>query len=262
MIIAPIASSSSGNCIFIGESDTKLLVDIGLSKIKIEKGLSNYGISPSEIDGILITHDHSDHIRGLGVFLRKYAVPVYAPMETIESIFLNKKLGNFNKELFFNIEKESKFLLKDLWIHPITVNHDATGSVCYRFDAKDKSCAIVTDLGTYDARLINKLQELDAILIESNHDIDMLKNGDYPDYLKQRILGDTGHLSNESCGKLLTNIINPKLKHVILGHLSKENNKPDLALCTVQNEIMIANKLTKLDIQIAKRVEPSCFIEF
>lgn len=263
MIMAPIASSSSGNCIFIEEEGTKLLVDAGLSKIKIERGLSTYDISPESLDGILITHDHSDHIKGLGVFLRKYEVPVYATMETIGSIFLNKKLGKLNKELFVPIEKESKFSVKNLWIHPIAICHDATDSVCYRFDAKDKSCAIVTDLGTYDANLLNKLQNLDAILIESNHDVDMLKNGDYPDYLKQRILGDNGHLSNELCGKLLNNIVNPKLKYVILGHLSKENNTPDLALDTVKNEMGTGDYfLDSVDIQIAKRVEPSCFVEF
>ena len=265
MIIAPIASSSSGNCIFIEEEGTKLLVDVGLSKIKIEKGLSTYGISPEHLDGILITHDHSDHINGLGVFLRKYDVPVYATRKTIENILMNKKLGKLNRELFFTIEKENRFLLKNLWVQPITVKHDTVDSVCYRFDFKGKSCAVVTDLGTYDENLLIKLKGLDAILIEANHDKEMLKNGDYPDYLKQRILGDNGHLSNDSCGKLLTNIINPKLKHVILGHLSKDNNDPDLAIRTVQNEINCANNgclLESLDIQTAKRMEPSCFIEF
>lgn len=265
MIMAPIASSSSGNCIFIEEEGTRLLVDVGLSKIKIERGLSAYDIAPESLDGILITHDHSDHIKGLGVFLRKYDVPVYATMEIIESIFLNKKLGKLNRDLFVPIEKGSKFSVKNLWIHPIATCHDATDSVCYRFDANDKSCAVVTDLGTYDASLLAKLQDLDAILIESNHDVDMLRNGDYPDYLKQRILGDNGHLSNELCGKLLNDIINPRLKYVILGHLSKENNRPDLALDTVMNEINLASDdcfLDSLDIRIAKRVEPSCFVEF
>lgn len=265
MIIASIASSSNGNCIFIEEDDTKLLVDVGLSKIKIERGLSTYGISPETLDGILITHDHSDHIKGLGVFLRKYNIPVYATMKIIESIFEDKKLGKLNKELFFNIEKESKFSIKNLLIHPITVHHDATDSVCYRFDSENKSCAVVTDLGTYDVNLLSKLKGLDAILIESNHDEYMLRNGDYPEYLKERILGDNGHLSNETCAKILCNIINPKMKHIILGHLSKDNNKPEIALKTVKNGInpVIDDYLIEtLNIQTAKRMEPSCFIEF
>ena len=265
MIIAPIASSSNGNCILIEEEDTKILVDVGISKIKIEKGLSEYSVSPENLDAILITHDHSDHIKGLGVFLRKYNVDVYATEKTIATIFENKKLGNLNEKLFFPIEKENKFLIKDLWIHPIAINHDAADPVCYRFDAADKSCAIVTDLGTYDTNLVSKLQDLDAILIESNHDEDMLRNGKYPDYLKERILGDNGHLSNESCGKLLSDIINPKMKHIILGHLSKENNEPDLAFCSVKNKINSTDNdysSESLDIKIAKRIKPSCLVEF
>ena len=265
MIIAPIASGSSGNCILVEEEDTKILVDAGISKIRIEKGLSSYGITPQDLDGILITHEHLDHIQGLGVFLRKYDVPVYATKKTIEAIFGNEKLGALDEHLFFSVEKEQKFSLKNIMVRPISVNHDAADPVCYRFDAGNKSCAVVTDLGVYDSEFVSKLQDLDSVLVEANYDTRMLQMGPYPYHLKQRIWGDLGHLSNESCGRLLSDIISDRLKNVILGHLSKENNYPDLAFCAVRNEINFADNdysAEMLNIKVAKRKEPSCLVEF
>ncbi|MCR5737691.1 MAG: MBL fold metallo-hydrolase [Eubacterium sp.] len=265
MIIAPIASGSSGNCIFVDAGDAKLLVDTGISKIRIEKGLSEYGVNPQNLDGILITHEHLDHVQGLGVFLRKYDVPVYATRKTIEAIFSNDKLGKLDDGLFFSVEKERLFSLKNLMIRPIAVNHDAADPVCYRFDEQEKSCAVVTDLGMYDSKFVSKLQDLDTVLLEANYDMRMLQLGPYPYHLKQRIWGENGHLSNESCGRLLSDIMSPKLKHVILGHLSKENNYPDLAYHAVRNEINFADNdysAEMLDIHVAKRMEPSCLIEF
>jgi phosphoribosyl 1,2-cyclic phosphodiesterase len=265
MIIAPIASGSSGNCILVEDGNTKILVDAGISKIKIEKGLSAYGVSPGDLDGILVTHEHSDHVGGLGVFLRKYDVPVYATKNTIQAIFEGGKLGALDETLFYSVEKDFSFKLKDLLIRPIPVMHDAADPVCYRFDSQEKSCAIVTDLGIYNSEFVGKLQGLDSVLIEANYDTRMLQMGPYPYHLKQRIWGDSGHLSNESCGRLLSDLITPKLKHIILGHLSKENNYPDLAFCAVRNEINFADNdysAEMFNIQVAKRMEPSCLVEF
>ncbi|MCR5704474.1 MAG: MBL fold metallo-hydrolase [Eubacterium sp.] len=265
MIIAPIASGSSGNCILVEEKGTNILVDAGISKKRIENGLSAYGIAPQDLDGILITHEHLDHVQGLGVFLRKYDVPVYATRKTIEAIFQNGKLGALDESLFYSVKKESRFALKNLMVSPIAVNHDAADPVCYRFDTEEKSCAVVTDLGVYDSGFVSKLQNLDSVLLEANYDTRMLEMGPYPYHLKQRIWGDRGHLSNESCGRLLSDIISERLKNVILGHLSKENNYPDLAFCAVRNEINFADNeysAEMLNIKVAKRMEPSCLVEF
>lgn len=265
MIIAPIASGSSGNCILVEEDKTRILVDAGISKIKIEEGLSFYGLKPQDLDGIVVTHEHSDHVKGLGVFLRKYEVPVFATKGTIQAIFESGKLGALDEKLFYSVEKEDPFKIKDMLIRPISVMHDAADPVCYRFDSKEKSGAVVTDLGVYNSEFIGKLQELDSVLIEANYDTRMLQMGPYPYHLKQRIWGDSGHLSNESCGRLLSDIMTPRLKNVILGHLSKENNYPDLAFCAVRNEINFSDNeysAEMLNIQVAKRMEPSCYVEF
>ena len=137
--------------------------------------------------------------------------------------------------------------------------------VYYRFFEKEKSCAVVTDLGEYDDKLVSSLQNLDAVLIESNHDVNMLQTGSYPYSLKQRIWGNKGHLSNEACGRLLNRLLSDRLKHILLGHLSEENNYPELAYQAVRNEINFSPdkyQADNLDIRVASRVKPSCLVEF
>lgn len=265
MIIAPISSGSNGNCIFIENNRTKILVDAGISKKKIEDGLQFYGCNPKNLDGILVTHEHLDHIKGLGVFLRKYDIPVYTTSKTIESILSSSNIGAVDIELFTPIEKDKTFEINDLHIKPIPISHDAVDPVCYRFDSVNKSGAVVTDLGTYNEKIIAELQGLNSILMESNHDVRMLQTGTYPYRLKQRIWSDIGHLSNESCGRLLCEILSDQLKHIILGHLSGENNYPDLAYQAVRNEINFAGHgfcAEEFNIQVASREKPSCLVEF
>lgn len=268
MKLSSIASGSKGNCIFVENEDTALLVDVGISKKKVEEGLSFFERSPEDIDGILITHEHSDHIKGLGVFLRKYPVPVYATEKTIDYILHHSGIGKVDSDLFFVIEKNKSFDLKNLRVSPLQISHDAVDPVCYRFDedsSKNKSCAIATDLGEVTEDLTHSLQELDGILVESNHDVRMLQMGPYPYNLKQRIWGKRGHLSNEACGNFINQIISDRLKNIVLGHLSQENNYPELAFQAVRNEINFAkNKFytDDIDLKVASRTEPSCNIEF
>jgi phosphoribosyl 1,2-cyclic phosphodiesterase len=167
--------------------------------------------------------------------------------------------------LFFAIKPEQDFFIKDINLLPLHISHDAVDPVCYRFSENEKNCAVVTDLGEYDDRLISCLKGLDAILAESNHDVGMLQTGAYPYHLKQRIWGSRGHLSNEACGRMINRIISEKLSHIILGHLSGDNNYPDLAYEAVRNEINFAEHnfcADDIDIKVASRIQPSCAIEF
>ena len=237
MRLCSIASGSSGNCIYVGHASTHLLIDAGISAKRIERGLFELGLKPSELSGICITHEHSDHIKGLGVLARKYEIPIYATEGTLHEIRNVKILGEYPDELLKSIRADVKLPLGDMEILPFHIDHDAADPVAYRIQSGNKSVAVATDLGHYNQYTIDHLLDLDAVLLESNHDLRMLETGPYPYYLKRRIMGDFGHLSNENAGRLLNCILNDKMKHVLLGHLSKENNLPELAFETVRLEV-------------------------
>ncbi len=237
MRLCSIASGSSGNCIYVGDDRTHLLVDTGISKKKIDEGLHKLGIKGEELTGILITHEHSDHIQGLGVFSRKYKVPIYATKGTIAGIKGCMSLGRFPEGLFHEIEADRAFVLGDMEIVPFAISHDANEPSGYRMNRGKKSVAVATDLGKYDAYTVENLKNLDAVLLEANHDIHMLEVGPYPYPLKQRVMGEKGHLSNELSGRLLCDILHDNLKNVVLGHLSRENNYAELAYETVKLEV-------------------------
>ena len=237
MRMVSIASGSSGNCIYIGSDDTHILVDAGISNKRIQQGLNEIGLSGNDVNGILITHEHSDHIKGLGVLSRKYHVPVYGTRETLDEIASSGSLGEFDRDLLTPICPDVDFTLGDLNVRPFKIDHDAANPVAYRVNCGDKSVAVATDMGHFDQYIIDNLQGLDALLLESNHDVRMLETGPYPYYLKRRILGDHVHLSNENAGRLLNCVLHDNLKKVFLGHLSKENNYEELAYETVRLEI-------------------------
>lgn len=237
MRMVSIASGSSGNCIYIGSDHTHLLVDAGISNKRIEQGLNDIGIKGSELDGVLITHEHSDHVKGLGFLARKHGVPIYSTRETLEEIKTMKSLGDYPEELLRPVAHDVDFFIGDLEIKPFKISHDAANPVAYRVQEGKKSVAVATDMGNYSQYTIDRLQGLDAILLESNHDVKMLEAGPYPYYLKKRILGEYGHLSNDNAGRLLSCVLHDNLKHIFLGHLSKENNYEELAYETVKLEI-------------------------
>ena len=256
MRMCSIASGSSGNCIYVGSDHTHLLVDTGISRKRIEEGLKKLEIKGEEIDGVLITHEHSDHIQGLGVLSRKYELPIYATKGTIEGISGSTSLGKMPDGLFHTIRADEPFRLGDIEVKPFAISHDACEPTGYRFECGGRSAAVATDLGKYDEYTVSNLTGLDAVLLEANHDIHMLEVGGYPYYLKQRILGDKGHLSNELSGRLLCDILHDNLKHIILGHLSKENNYARLAYETVKLEVTLGDNDYKgddLDMFVAGR---------
>lgn len=256
MRLCSIASGSSGNCIYVGSDHTHLLVDTGISKKKIDAGLKELDIKGDELKGILITHEHSDHIQGLGVFSRKYEIPIYATPGTIAGIQSYGPLGKMPEGLLNPIQVDESFTLGDITIDPFRISHDANEPSGYRMNCGDKSIAVATDLGIYDEYTVEKLQNLDAVLLEANHDIHMLEVGSYPYYLKRRVMGDKGHLSNELSGRLLCDILHDNLKHIVLGHLSKENNYAKLAYETVKLEVTLGDndyRGEELDMAVASR---------
>ena len=264
MELCSIASGSSGNCIYVGTDATHLLVDVGISGKKTEIGLNSIGKTLHNMDGILITHEHSDHICGLGVLSRKYHIPIYATLKTIEAINKSSSLGKIDSDLFIPIKADESFCIKDIIVEPMHTSHDAADPVAYRFKYGNKKAAIATDLGTYNDYTVECLKGMDALLLEANHDVNMLQVGPYPYYLKQRILGDRGHLSNENAGRLLNRILTDKTKTIVLGHLSKENNHPELAYEAVRMEITMGPcpyTAEDFNIMVANRSEPSKIIE-
>lgn len=264
MRMMTIASGSSGNCIYIGSANTHILIDAGVSRKKIVEGLKAADLSMKDISGIFVTHEHSDHIKGIGVLSRKEAVPVYGTEGTIMGIQQSSSLGEMPADLFNPVRADHDLCINDLCIHTFKTSHDANEPVAYTVTCGDSKMSVITDLGKYDDYIIDNLKGTNTILVEANHDIKMLQVGSYPYYLKQRILGDRGHLSNESSGRLLCELLNDNLQNIMLGHLSKENNYEKLAYETVRLEIDMgenAYKASDFNMSVAPRDIPSEIFE-
>lgn len=259
MRFCSIASGSSGNCIYIGHASTHLLVDAGISGKRIEEGLQQVGVAPENLSAILITHEHSDHIQGIGVLARKYNIPLYGTAETFCAMQKGKtSVGKIKEELLCQVFPETEFVIGDIKVTPFSISHDAANPVAYIFEADSQKIGMATDLGIYTETTVNYLKNSDLLYLESNHDPNMLLVGKYPYYLKQRILGEYGHLSNDTAAKLLCELYHPNLKHVFLAHLSKENNYPELAYETVRVELLAAvGQEAMPTLQVAPRDIPS-----
>lgn len=258
MELCSIASGSSGNCICVGTSASHLLVDAGISGKRIEAGLNLVGLKTSEMEAILVTHEHIDHIAGLGVLARRYGLPIYGTQGTLDAVRSVRSVGKIDPSLLHPIVPGQDFRIGDMSVHPLSISHDAADPVAYIMKTGSQKVGVITDLGKYDDSLIDRLQELDILLLEANHDVRMLQTGRYPYPLKQRILGDRGHLSNVLSGQLLGHLLHDKFKAVILGHLSEENNYAELAYETVRVEVTMGENPYKGDdfpIYVAKREE-------
>ena len=229
MRLCSIASGSSGNCIYVGSEETHVLVDTGISGKRIEQGLNQLELTGKDIDAILVTHEHSDHISGLGVMARRYHIPVYTTGGTADAISRMKNMKNLPEDTFHEIVEDQDFHIRDLTIHPFSIPHDAAQPVGYRVECEDKAVGIATDLGKYNDYIVDNLQNLDALLLEANHD---------------------------NAGKLLCRLLHDDMKAVFLGHLSKENNYEALAYETVCSEVTLGDnpyRSKDFQIQVAKR---------
>ncbi|MDO4489377.1 MAG: MBL fold metallo-hydrolase [Eubacteriales bacterium] len=236
MILASLGSGSKGNCTLISTNTENILVDCGIPEKTIVEGLRKLSLCVNDIDAILITHEHSDHISSLKKLMNKYDIPAYASYGTISNI---SDSDNMN---FFVIQADSEFYIGNTMVTPFRTYHDTPGPLGYRLEqeaavcGKDTAVCVLTDCGHYDEYIKSHLRNLDAMLIEANHNIDMLMTGPYPMFLKRRIFSDNGHASNISCGRLLDEIRSDRLKGVLLGHLSEVNNDPYIALKEVLTE--------------------------
>lgn len=235
MNIAILASGSSGNSLYIESEQKKILVDAGLSGKKITSLLAEVGRKPDDLDVILVTHEHRDHIHGVGVMARKYKLDIYANEKTWAA--MDPMIGNVPLEQKQIFEMGKVLTLGDLDIESFGVSHDAAAPQFYSFHKNDKSFVMLTDTGYCSDHVRGVIRNADAYLLESNHDLEMLRMGPYPWNLKQRILGDHGHLSNEDGALVAADIIGDKTKRIYLGHLSKENNLKELAHLTMENTL-------------------------
>jgi len=240
--ISVLASGSSGNSIYVSDGKMNILVDVGLSGKEMEKRLNEIDVSPDEIDAIIITHEHRDHVSGAGIFSRRYNIPIYANDPTWNNSY--KCIGKINKKHCEIIKND--FMLGDIAVHPFSISHDAASPFAYILYCNKKKIGIATDMGYFDEKIVNELKELDFLVIEANHDLDMLMTGDYPWNVKHRIKGDEGHLSNDDTAALLPKIIGENEPQILLAHLSEDNNNPEVAYITVKNSLR-ANDLKEGD---------------
>lgn len=253
-------SGSSGNCLFVENNSTKILVDCGVSGKKVCEGLEAIDKKIEDIDAIIVTHEHSDHVQSLGLISKKYNIPVYANIETWQAMpTQSQKIQENNKKTFNN---DNDFEIGNLLIHPFSTPHDAANPCGFNIYSGKRKISIATDLGHMDNVILENLKGSSFILLESNYDPEILKVSKYPYILKQRIAGPNGHLSNSTAGKTIGCLIQNDLKTVMLGHLSKENNFPELAYQTVVEELMSQNIDTnEISLSVANRNTPTKIIE-
>ena len=252
-------SGSTGNSLYVESENTKILVDSGVSMKKLTTALTTNNVKLEDIDAIIVTHEHSDHVQSLGMISSKYNIPVFANEKTWDAMPKQRdKISDTNQKFFVSYEK---FEIGDLIIDPFSIPHDAVDPCGFNIMNNKDKISIATDIGHMTKEIVDKLDGSSFVLLESNYDPEILKSGKYPYYLKTRILGPNGHLPNEMAGKTIAYLLKGSLKQVMLGHLSKENNFPELAYQTVIEKLIQSNfDENSIRISVASRIEPSKII--
>lgn len=245
---SPLFSGSSGNAIYVGCGDTHILVDAGMSGTRIANELGKIGLHPSQLTAILTTHEHIDHVRGVGILSRKYGLPIYATEGTWEG--MAEKIGAVESRNRCLMTPEQDFYLGEMNVTPFSTPHDANQPVGLCFDCGGVRFALATDVGCVKKGWMNHVRGADAVLLESNYDPDMLQAGSYPYDLKRRILSTRGHLCNDDAGKCALELVKAGAKHIVLGHLSKENNFPELALRCCENALRAEGVIPGEDLRL------------
>ena len=249
-------SGSSGNSFFVQSDNAKILVDAGVSCKKIVDALASLNVAIENIDAILITHEHTDHTQSIGTISKKYNIPVYANRKTW--LAMPNQMEKINEKNTFYFRNNEEFSIKDLRVFPFNIPHDAANPCGFNIYNENAKLSIATDIGHMDNQVLNHLKNSKFILLESNYEPEVLKYSRYPYKLKERISSPMGHLSNIEAGKTINYLADYGLENVMLGHLSKENNFPELAYKSVSEQIE-QNK--KLHLEVASRFEPSKFFD-
>ncbi len=250
----PIASGSNGNCTYLGTDDTHILIDAGLSGRAILDGLKSIQVSGDMLTALFVTHEHSDHIQGIGVLSRRFDLPIYATERTWRFMRHYNSIGKIDEKNIRVIKSTQCFALNDLTIQPFEIPHDSAEPVGYSVYAEGKKITLATDLGHITDLIREHLSNAHIVLLESNHDLEMLQNGRYPLELKRRVMGKRGHLSNNDAALVLSEVLSPSTRHVYLGHLSEENNRPLLAMDTVYQVLSMNNiNISQYHFQVAER---------
>ncbi len=255
-MLRSLISGSSGNCSLISHKGTNILVDCGMSGERLKELLDSIDLKGSDISAILVTHEHIDHTSGIGVVSRRYNIPVFATEQTHNAM----NVGRILDENIHFIEPDRPFEIGDIGINAFSIPHDAAAPVGYRLYCGDRKFSVATDIGTMTNELFDSISGSDSIILEANHDIDMLKSGSYPESLKNRILSNFGHMSNELSAKCALALANRGTKNIMLSHLSDENNTPAIAYNTVAEKLKENGaEMGDVNLLVAKRYEVTSF---
>lgn len=259
-----LASGSSGNSYYLGTEEYGILIDAGIPAKKIKQCLENYGIGFERIMAVFVTHDHADHIKSLGTLGERCNIPIYATRETHVGINRNYCTTRKLVSCMRYVEKDTPLNFRDFTITPFEVPHDATDTVGYCIEIFGRTFCFVTDLGHITETASQYIDKANYLIIEANYDEEMLANGPYPPYLKERIAGPNGHLCNTETANYLAEHLSPRTSHVWLCHLSQENNHPELAYKTVEYTLRNVGIIAGKDFYLAalKRTTPSELFEF
>ncbi len=253
MQICMLASGSQGNSIYVSDGDTALLIDAGLSGVEIERRMRARHLDIQHLDAIIVSHEHTDHIRGVGILARRYQIPVYISARTHETAAA--QLGKLKQVVNFSCG--TGFAVNALSLRPFSISHDAADPAGFTICNNGHKIGIATDLGIATAMVRHHLKDCCCLILEANHDVPMLEQGPYPWSIKQRVKGRTGHLSNESSRELLMDVMHDRMTHLILAHLSETNNTPEKALRVVTEHLTN----TRLQLSVACQSCPGPIIE-
>ena len=245
-------SGSSGNSTYVATENTKILVDAGVSCNKIIKALEEINVELDDIDAIIITHEHTDHTSGLKIISKKYHIPIFANAKTWKMM----QSLDISENLQFKFSTNTDFEIGDFRIHPFSIPHDAADPCGFSIYAEDKKITVSTDIGHITDGVLHQMENSDILLLEANYDEETLKCGPYPYQLKKRIMSDDGHLSNESASKEISYLSKNNVSNIVLGHLSKENNFPELAYQTVLNELQENGNICNLSVASRDFIDP------
>jgi len=254
LVFGSLISGSSGNATIISDGTTTLLTDCGMSGKGLASALDNIGMKIDDISGVLVTHEHIDHVKGVGVIARRYGLKIYASDGTISSMSDCK----INDEQLISISADKDFQIGTIGIKPFSIPHDAAEPLGFSYFSGEQKVSLATDIGEINDYIYDNIKGSGTVLLESNHDVEMLRYGSYPYSLKQRILGKSGHLSNENAAKTAVKLAKEGTEHLLLGHLSRENNLPDIAYMTTTNALKNNNiNENDIDLKIADRYTPT-----